>query len=126
MATLRKLITVYIASLLLTACSVSDIPFLYHPDRQQGTIITQDKVSQLKPGMTRKQVEFLLGTPTLKDPFHPNRWDYVYELIPGDGSKVKHNKVSVFFDGDKVVGARGDFIKPGSALANGVPKEAKR
>lgn len=126
MATLRKLFLVYIVSLLLTACSVSDLPFLYRPDRQQGTIITQKKVAQLKPGMSRKQVEFLLGTPTLKDPFHPNRWDYVYELIPGDGSAVKRTKLSVFFSDDKLVGARGAYVAPGSALGNGVPREARK
>jgi len=52
--------------------------------------------------MTRSQVRFLLGTPMIDDPFHRDRWDYVYYLRVGrDGASFKR-WVSVFFDGDYV------------------------
>ncbi|HEX7155742.1 MAG TPA: outer membrane protein assembly factor BamE, partial [Burkholderiaceae bacterium] len=52
----------------------------YRPDVQQGNIITKDMVDQLRPGMTRDQVRFMLGTPLLTDMFHQDRWDYTYYL----------------------------------------------
>ena len=61
------------------ACSSSWIPGTlrpYRPDVQQGNVVTKDMVDQLRPGMTRDQVRFLLGTPMLTDVFHQDRWDY--------------------------------------------------
>lgn len=52
----------------------------YRIDIQQGNVVTQDMVSKLKPGMTRSQVKFVMGTPLVADVFHPNRWDYYYKF----------------------------------------------
>ena len=59
---------------LLSACFLKP----YKIDVQQGNFLDQEMVAKLKPGMTRSQVRFLLGTPLIADPFHPDRWDYVY------------------------------------------------
>ncbi len=83
-----------------SACSTNWIPYFarpYRPDVQQGNVVTQDMVEQLRPGMTEDQVRFLLGTPMLRDIFHQDRWDYPYYLQRGDGS-TQLRKLTVFFD----------------------------
>ena len=61
-----------------TAVSLSGCIHMYRPDVQQGNIITEDKLSQLKPGMTQEQVSYIMGTPVLVNTFDPNHWEYVY------------------------------------------------
>ena len=70
----------------LSGCSVtalSDFVKPYRIDVRQGNYVTQDMVAQLKPGMTREQVRFVLGTPLVADVFHSDRWDYIYRFQPG-------------------------------------------
>ena len=74
----------------------------------QGNIITQDMVDQLRPGMTKRQVVFVMGTPLVRDPFHQNRWDYIYSYQPGGGERGQE-RVSVFFEDDLLVRFGGDF-----------------
>ena len=114
---LRKLLTVYIALLSLTACSVSDLPFVYRADLQQGTVLEAERVERLEPGMSRRQVRFLVGTPDIDDPFHADRWDYTYRFVPGDGGPVTREQLTVFFDGDRLIAARGTHIDEDSELA---------
>jgi outer membrane protein assembly factor BamE len=83
----------------LGACSSSYVPNIlrpYRPDVQQGNIVTKDMVEQLRPGMTRDQVRFLLGTPMLTDIFHQDRWDYTYYLRRKSG-ETQIRKLSVVF-----------------------------
>jgi len=88
--------------------SVPRIVNEYKIDVQQGNVLTQDMVSQLKPGLTKDQVRFILGTPVLMDMFHANRWDYVYRLQKGNG-QVEMRKFSTFFDAsDKLIRVAGD------------------
>lgn len=83
----------------LAACSyVPHIVTEYRIDVQQGNVLNQEMVSQLKPGQTRDQVRFILGTPMLTDMFHANRWDYVYRLQNGRTNVVETRRLSVFFD----------------------------
>jgi outer membrane protein assembly factor BamE len=82
-----------------SACSSSYVPNVlrpYRPDVQQGNIITRDMVEQLRPGMTRDQVRFLLGTPMLTDIFHQDRWDYTYYLRRKSG-ETQIRKLSIRF-----------------------------
>ena len=97
-------------SLLLVGCSsVPRIVNEYKIDVQQGNILTQDMVSQLKPGLTQDQVRFILGTPILTDMFHANRWDYVYRLQKGSTGDVEMRKFSTFFDANgRLVRVEGD------------------
>ena len=74
---------------------------IYRPDIQQGNFISREMVAQLKTGMTKEQVSFLLGTPLLIDVFHTERWDYPFRLKKGDG-QVTTSNVTVFFENDRV------------------------
>lgn len=114
-----RLIPVYIFALTLTACSVSDLPFVYRPEVRQGTIIEQGSVERLEPGMTRRQVRFLMGSPSIDDPLHTDRWDYVYRIESGDGEVLTSEHVTVFFEDDRLAGARGSYIDPDGQLARG-------
>ena len=100
-------------ALLVTAISgCSSVPRIineYKIDVQQGNILTQEMVSQLRPGLTRDQVRFILGTPVLMDMFHANRWDYVYRLQKGSTGEVEMRQFSTYFDaGDRLVRVGGD------------------
>lgn len=94
----------------LGACSWVPRPISeYKIDIQQGNVLTQDMVAQLKPGLTKDQVRFILGTPVLMDMFHSNRWDYVYRLQKGRTGEVEMRKFSTFFDAsDRLVRVGGD------------------
>lgn len=98
---------------LLFACSY--IPTLpYKIDIQQGNVVTQEMVEKLKPGMTRSQVRFVLGTPLITDVFHNNRWDYFYYFAPR-GSFSEKQKLTIIFDGDRLSHIEGDFSLSSSA-----------
>ena len=71
-------------------------------DVQQGNKIKPETLEKLKVGMNRKQVLFVLGTPLLKDPFHQDRWDYIYYLKPGN-KPVKQSRVTLYFEKNKLV-----------------------
>ena len=81
---------------------------IYRPTIIQGNIVTQEQVNGLKPGMSRRQVRFVLGSPTLRDVFHDDRWDYPY--TEGVGSTPDEYKyLSIYFEGDKLVRVTGDL-----------------
>jgi outer membrane protein assembly factor BamE len=95
-----------ILPLLLAACSDSSMPkapsFVAHKiDIRQGNQITPDMREQVKVGMNRLQVRAALGTPLVSDPFHANRWDYVYRF-EREGKLVEQRRLTVFFEGDNV------------------------
>lgn len=94
----RTLIAAALCSL-LAACSYKpDFISEYKIDIQQGNVLTQEMVSQLKPGQTRDQVRFVLGTPMIADVFHQWRWDYAYRYKNGKTGQVEARRLSVFFD----------------------------
>ncbi|RLA04026.1 MAG: outer membrane protein assembly factor BamE, partial [Gammaproteobacteria bacterium] len=80
---MKKLLIIMtcIASLTIAACSRYHL--VHKIDVQQGNVITQDEVNLLEPGMNRRQVQFVMGSPMIADVFHQDRWDYVYLLEPG-------------------------------------------
>lgn len=86
---------------LLAACTYKPA-FIneYKIDVQQGNVLTQEMVAQLKPGQTRDQVRFLLGSPMIADIFHQQRWDYVYRYQSGKTGEVESRKFAVFFGAD--------------------------
>ena len=96
---------------LLLACNnigSMDFPGVYKISIPQGNIITQEMIDQLRPGMTKRQVIFVMGTPLVRDPFHQDRWDYVYNFMPGGGVRGQE-RVTVFFEEDQLVRFTGDF-----------------
>lgn len=73
----------------------------YKPDIIQGNVVTTEQISQVKPGMTRAQVKEILGSPLITDPFHADRWDYVFTL-KRQGFDDQQRSFVVLFDKDKV------------------------
>jgi len=108
--TFSRFAAVALVAALVSACSsVPRIVNEYKIDVQQGNVLTQDMVSQLRPGLSKDQVRFILGTPVLMDMFHANRWDYVYRMQKGSSGEVESRKFSAFFDAsDKLVRVTGD------------------
>jgi len=72
---------------------------IHIPDVQQGNVLEPDVLAQLHTGLSKKQVQFLMGTPIIRDAFHPERWDYVY-LFTSQDSKTIRQRVTLFFDHD--------------------------
>lgn len=111
-----------VAPLVLTACanapSVTSYLTPYRIDVRQGNMVTQEMVAQLKPGLTRDQVRFILGTPLVADLFHADRWDYVYRFKPGRGSQeAQQRRLVVYFEDGKLARVGGDVVanEPGKA-----------
>ncbi|MCO4864352.1 outer membrane protein assembly factor BamE [Cupriavidus sp. WGlv3] len=106
------------AALLAGACSAYDSTSRkvanaitpYRINIVQGNFVSREAASQLREGMTRDQVKFLLGTPLLTDVFHANRWDYVFSFRRGNTSVVQQRRYTVFFDGDRLAKFGGDEL----------------
>ena len=116
-------VVLLLASMLVTgACSYLpslQFPGVYKIDIQQGNIITQEMIDQLRPGMTKRQVTFVMGTPLVRDPFNQDRWDYVYSYQPGGGVRGQE-RITMFFESDLLVNFTGDF-KPGEGTTADTP-----
>ncbi len=82
----------------------------YVPDVVQGNFISSEQYAKLQLGMSREQVRQILGTPLLASYFHANRWDYIFEFKRSGQPISKERRVTVFFDGDKVVKFEGDAL----------------
>lgn len=90
---------ILIAGLVLGGCTG-----IYRADTEQGNVITEEMIAQVKQGMSRAQVRYVLGTPLLADPFHLDRWDYFYLRRPGNTRKpAESRRVTIFFENDRVV-----------------------
>jgi outer membrane protein assembly factor BamE len=83
----------------LTACSVADWRLVHRIDVQQGNVISEEDLNLLKPGMTRRQVQFVIGSPMVADVFHQDRWDYIYLMQPGSGP-ASQERLTLFFEDD--------------------------
>ena len=119
--------TLLLATVLSGCSSVPRIVNEYKIDVQQGNVLTQEMVSQLKPGLTKDQVRFILGTPVLIDVFHPNRWDYVYRLQEGNTGAVEMRKFTAFFDdSEKLVRVSGDVTAAQESDTNVAPVASTR
>lgn len=93
--------TVLLTFLLLASCSY--LPHvIYRIDVQQGNVVTDEMLEKLKPGMTKSQVLFVLGSPLIIDAFRDNRWDYVY-LFREKGDLVEQKRLTLFFDNDILI-----------------------
>lgn len=91
--------------------SAIDLLDPYRIDVRQGNYVSQEMIAQLKQGMTRDQVRYVLGTPLLVDTFRTDRWDYVYLFVPGKGEPQKR-AISVYFENDLLLRLAGDLAPP--------------
>lgn len=114
----RVILLTITACLSISACSyiAENLPGVYRMEIQQGNIIDQDMVDQLRPGMSKRQVVFVMGSPMLDDYFHKNRWEYLYYQRDEDGDE-QEKKLVLFFNNDEIVGVQGDF-KPSEKPVN--------
>lgn len=105
------LLNLALAGAAMTACtSIDGLSSALDPYRitiRQGNYVDQPMVAQLRKGMTQDQVQFVLGTPLIVDPFRSGRWDYVYLLKEG-GKEQSHRTLSLFFEGGRLVRIDGD------------------
>lgn len=133
----------FVLPLAISACSTApDITITsslnpYKIDVRQGNYVSQEMVASLKPGMTRDQVRFILGTPMVADVFHADRWDYVYRLQLGKG-ELQQRRLVVFFEQGKLVRVGGDVVandpsapdaateKPAPRVIEIAPAESKK
>ncbi|HTJ96458.1 MAG TPA: outer membrane protein assembly factor BamE [Rhodocyclaceae bacterium] len=110
---MKHYLPILAASLLLSACAgTQDMVSKLNPfkiDIRQGNYVSQEMVAQLKPGQTKDQVRFILGTPLITDVFHADRWDYVYRFQPGRG-EAQQRRLIVFFDDNKLLRVAGDVV----------------
>lgn len=98
---------VVILCLLNAAC---DVLTPYRIEIQQGNYVTQEMVAQLKPGLTRDQVRFVMGTPLVNDIFHEERWDYVFVRQRANSRDVERRRIAVFFEDGKLKRVDGDIV----------------
>jgi outer membrane protein assembly factor BamE len=106
--------------LLLLATFAGGCNLLYKPEVQQGTLISAEMLANLKPGMTKRQVRLLLGSPPVSDTFHPERWDYLY-FMRQTAENVTPQHLTLYFQNDKLVRAEGE-LAPAALVktANGI------
>jgi outer membrane protein assembly factor BamE len=113
-----------IAVLFLASCGSGRVsaPIVspYRMEIQQGNFLTQEMVSQLKLGMSKDQVRFVLGTPLITDSFHADRWDYVFRRQRSGSKELEHQKLAVFFADGKLVRTEGDLTPEASADPAGI------
>lgn len=123
LTTPRRLVrrAVWLAPLLaLTGCAALDgattrlstvggLVTPYRMDILQGNVVVREQVQALQPGMTREQVQAILGTPLVASVFHANRWDYVF-TFQRLGQAPQRRVVTVFFQGDRLERVQADEL----------------
>lgn len=92
------------------AIAVSGCGILYKQPIYQGNLIDKSAADQLKAGMTRQQVQTLLGTPSVADPFHQSRWDYVATERAGRLGRTEIKDLTLWFEGDTLSKWEGDYF----------------
>lgn len=97
-----RLISITILVLVLSACIKT-----HRIDIQQGNLVTDAEIAQLSPGMTKREVRYILGTPLVVDPFHQNRWDYFYSLDV-KGEETIQRRFTIVFEDDLMKDIEGD------------------
>lgn len=111
------------AALFLVSCGSVRLPVPditpYRIEIQQGNFVSQEMVSQLKLGMSKDQVRFILGTALIADSFHADRWDYVFRRQKANSRELEQRKLAVFFENDKLTRVDGDVTPAPGAEAAG-------
>lgn len=111
------------AALSLAGCGFLNFPGVYRIDIEQGNLVTREMIDQLQPGMSRRQVRFIMGSPLIEDSFHPDRWDYPYVIRNGERI-IREATVTVHFDGDRLQRVSGDYLPAWAAAEDGDGSES--
>jgi outer membrane protein assembly factor BamE len=110
-------------ALALLQVSLSGCSLLYRQDVQQGSVVEQEMIDQLEPGMSKRQVELIMGTPAHLSPFHGSRWNYVYSYKNGRSGEVEVKNLALYFEGDQLLKIEGDY-KPSKTEAEASTDQA--
>ena len=117
----------------LAACLAAGCGVLYKQPIYQGNLIEKSSVDQLQPGLPREQVVALLGTPSISDPFHHDRWDYTASERVGRDGDTEVKTLTLWFENDALARWEGEYFpEQDEALAarmrkfGNLPKEKKR
>ena len=113
-----SILAIFLAGSLINGCSTLQFPGVYKIPIEQGNVITQEMVDQLKPGMSREQVEYIMGSPLIKDSFNAARWDYVYSIQRGNDPR-EQQRMTIFFEWDKLKYFTGDFVPSTANVSSG-------
>lgn len=99
---------IVLIALACTACGTA-LPTIkpFKMDIQQGNVVTSKMLLQLRPGMTKSQVRYIMGTPLIQDSFHGNRWDYAYQMRE-QGKVIEQRRVILEFENELLAKVRGD------------------
>jgi outer membrane protein assembly factor BamE len=114
------------AALFLASCGsmkipMSDLMYAHRIEIQQGNFVSQEMVAQLKLGMTKEQVRFIMGTPLITDSFHGDRWDYVFRRQKANSRELEQSNLAVFFEDGKLKRIEGDNA-PAAAIGTKAPE----
>ncbi len=108
---LKRIALCVALALSLAACNI-----VYKQDIQQGNVLDDDDVARLEIGMTKRQVQVLLGSPSVQSPFHQDRWDYVNTYAPRGTNTVKR-VLTLRFEDNRLATLEGSFLDQDSVAA---------
>lgn len=125
---MRKLLLIALLSAATAGCGI-----LYKQPIYQGNLIEKAAADQLQAGMSRQQVEALLGSPSIADPFHQDRWDYTTTQRTGRVGRTEVKNLTLWFEGDALAKWEGEYFpEQDEALARemrkfgNLPKDDKK
>ena len=102
---MRKLLLLLALTLATAGCGM-----LYRQPIYQGNLLDKANVDQLQEGMDKRQVMTLLGSPSVADPFHHNRWDYVATQRTGRVGKTEVKNLTLYFEGEQLAKWEGEYF----------------
>lgn len=102
---MKHLVLVGLVASVLCACGT-----VYRVDVYQGNLLEARQIEQLRPGMSKRQVTLVMGSPSISSPFHADRWDYTASVQKGRGSPEVRN-FSLYFESDALVRMEGDYFE---------------
>ncbi|UHQ21562.1 outer membrane protein assembly factor BamE [Lysobacter sp. 5GHs7-4] len=119
---MRKLLLVLSIALITSGCGI-----LYKQPIYQGNLLEKTAIDQLQTGMTKQQVQLLLGSPSIEDPFHHDRWDYTATQRTGRLARTEKKNLVLHFENDALARWEGDYFpEQDEQIAKAAPKQFGR
>ncbi|KRC38062.1 MULTISPECIES: outer membrane protein assembly factor BamE [unclassified Lysobacter] len=119
---MRKLLLVLSIALVTSGCGI-----LYKQPIYQGNLLEKSAIDQLQAGMTKQQVQLLLGSPSIEDPFHHDRWDYTATQRTGRLARTEKKNLVLYFENDTLTRWDGDYFpEQDEQIAKAAPKQFGR